>query len=328
MLKSLLISLSCVAALGMSAQKSGSFTYQIKNQSDNFSEEAMAATSTVKGQTTNDAYLCTWFDSDFSMQVIDHTAKTFTSSSIYTDAGGDLIMSKAKTEANAEKLHGIYVEPKLVGEILYVTVPSTFNDMGAADSPVTDPGTIVFHITLGGKPSRINDADNIWGAYLYEMTSVKVGIQAPVGAVVKAYFSTPGVAYQGVAKSSQSAIVDFDPITSEGYAEIKSGAPYNSNAVLDAETWSDKWPNGYCCKFVDIAVSNVKAGDKIGFGGIQTLYPGCTEIGLAGTEDIFEENIDSDAPVHYYNLQGMEVENPSEGIFIKKQGSKTSKVIL
>ena len=35
-----------------------------------------------------------------------------------------------------------------------------------------------------------------------------------------------------------------------------------------------------------------------------------------------------DAPVEYYNLQGVKVANPSNGIFIKKQGSKATKVIL
>ncbi len=34
------------------------------------------------------------------------------------------------------------------------------------------------------------------------------------------------------------------------------------------------------------------------------------------------------APVEYYNLQGVKVENPSNGIFIKKQGTKTTKVVL
>jgi len=324
MLKSLLLSFSCVVALGVSAQTSGSFTYQIKNQVDNFGTEAMENETAT---TTNSATLCTWFDSDFSMQVIDDATKTFTSSSIYTDAGGDLIKNKLKSETNAEKLHGIYVTPTLVGEIIYVTVPSTYNDMGAADTPVEGPGTIVFHITFGSKPARVNDADNVWGAYLYGMTGAKVGIQAPAGAVVKAYFSTPGVAYNDVAKSSQTAIIDFENIPDNKYTEVVSGAPYNSLAVTDAETWAAKWPSGYCCKFVDIAVSNVKPGDRIGFGGIQTLYPGCTQVELAGVEEAIADDSEN-APVEYYNLQGVKVENPTEGIFIKKQGGKATKVVL
>lgn len=37
---------------------------------------------------------------------------------------------------------------------------------------------------------------------------------------------------------------------------------------------------------------------------------------------------DMDAPVEYYNLQGVKVVRPENGIFIKKQGGKTTKVVL
>ena len=41
------------------------------------------------------------------------------------------------------------------------------------------------------------------------------------------------------------------------------------------------------------------------------------------------ENVDAEvAPVEYYNLQGIKVANPSNGIFIKKQGNKATKVVL
>ena len=36
---------------------------------------------------------------------------------------------------------------------------------------------------------------------------------------------------------------------------------------------------------------------------------------------------DSEAPV-YYNLQGVQVSNPENGIFIKKTGNKVTKVAL
>ena len=46
------------------------------------------------------------------------------------------------------------------------------------------------------------------------------------------------------------------------------------------------------------------------------------DAGVAGV--IAEEN----APVEYFNLQGVRVDNPSNGIFIKRQGSKVSKVVV
>ena len=48
-----------------------------------------------------------------------------------------------------------------------------------------------------------------------------------------------------------------------------------------------------------------------------------------GSSDVENITIDSeDAPVEYYNLQGVKVENPSNGIFIKVQGKKSEKVYI
>lgn len=47
-----------------------------------------------------------------------------------------------------------------------------------------------------------------------------------------------------------------------------------------------------------------------------------TPTGIAGISS------DVDAPVEYYNLNGMRVYEPADGIFIRRQGSKVSKVVL
>ncbi|MBQ7941797.1 MAG: N-acetylmuramoyl-L-alanine amidase [Muribaculaceae bacterium] len=49
-----------------------------------------------------------------------------------------------------------------------------------------------------------------------------------------------------------------------------------------------------------------------------------------GQASVAIENVkdDTDAPVEFYNLQGVKVANPENGIFIKKQGSKATKVVL
>ena len=46
------------------------------------------------------------------------------------------------------------------------------------------------------------------------------------------------------------------------------------------------------------------------------------------TSAIEEIGADENAPVEYYNLQGVKVANPENGIFIKKQGGKATKVVL
>lgn len=45
-----------------------------------------------------------------------------------------------------------------------------------------------------------------------------------------------------------------------------------------------------------------------------------TDVGIIST--------DNDTPIEYYNLQGIKIENPSHGLYIKRQGQKISKVVI
>ena len=47
----------------------------------------------------------------------------------------------------------------------------------------------------------------------------------------------------------------------------------------------------------------------------------------AGIEDIVADD-NSDEQIEYFNLNGVRVENPQNGIFIRRQGKKVEKVIL
>lgn len=47
-----------------------------------------------------------------------------------------------------------------------------------------------------------------------------------------------------------------------------------------------------------------------------------------GVENVNAAVAESYAPVEYYNLQGVRVDNPQPGIYIRRQGSKVSKVLL
>lgn len=49
-----------------------------------------------------------------------------------------------------------------------------------------------------------------------------------------------------------------------------------------------------------------------------------TQTGITNIEADFDEN----APVEYYNLQGIRVNNPENGLYIRRQGNKVEKVIL
>lgn len=62
---------------------------------------------------------------------------------------------------------------------------------------------------------------------------------------------------------------------------------------------------------------------------IITYKPARVGKASSAVENIFtESSADADAPVEYYNIQGMRVINPAAGIYIKKQGNKVSKVYI
>lgn len=48
----------------------------------------------------------------------------------------------------------------------------------------------------------------------------------------------------------------------------------------------------------------------------------------SAVDNIFTESADADTPVEYFNIQGMRVANPANGVYIKKQGNKVSKVYI
>jgi hypothetical protein len=49
---------------------------------------------------------------------------------------------------------------------------------------------------------------------------------------------------------------------------------------------------------------------------------------LSAVKDVVVAEEDSEAPVEYFNLQGVRVANPQSGLYIKRQGSKASKVLV
>ena len=49
----------------------------------------------------------------------------------------------------------------------------------------------------------------------------------------------------------------------------------------------------------------------------------------SGIEDVrIDSDFDENAPVEYFNLQGVRVENPTNGLYIKRQGKKVGKVVI
>lgn len=69
--------------------------------------------------------------------------------------------------------------------------------------------------------------------------------------------------------------------------------------------------------------------DRVFPASIDVNLDNMTADGLvSGIGDITADEADSDAPVEYYNLQGIKVTNPSAGLYIRRQGSETTKVAI
>ncbi len=88
--------------------------------------------------------------------------------------------------------------------------------------------------------------------------------------------------------------------------EIEAGMTYNMTYNKTAETQSWKCMKGDCTIEVNLADNTMKI------------------LNLTGVEMIGVDDLE----VEYYNLQGVKVDKPTNGIYIKVQGSKASKVFV
>ena len=83
--------------------------------------------------------------------------------------------------------------------------------------------------------------------------------------------------------------------------------------------------NGLWVKAV-ITLTDGQKSDEIMFPGAAQGYTGL-EIDMR-SDAISAVEAENDAPVEYFNLQGVRVENPVNGLFIRRQGTKVSKVVI
>ena len=117
------------------------------------------------------------------------------------------------------------------------------------------------------------------------------------------------------------------------------GGSFYAYAVATAQIYKGKKPedikNNYACGVYKDGVLEFPEGalellgdDFSVFGGTAGVAYPCGKFqldldGIAGVENIV---VDPAAPVRYYNLQGIEVKNPTKGIYIRRQGAKSTKV--
>ncbi len=81
------------------------------------------------------------------------------------------------------------------------------------------------------------------------------------------------------------------------------------------------------------SADDLKPGMKVVVNGNLTLYSGAPQFGSGSkivslsTSGIAGVEIDENAPVEYFNLQGVRVNNPVNGLYIMRQGDKVVKVV-
>lgn len=110
-------------------------------------------------------------------------------------------------------------------------------------------------------------------------------------------------------------LVTYSGIRNSVPNEVKAGTPYTFtyNYKLDPKVpFDDVHVVAY---LLDIRKDFVENAATI------------RELAVAGVESITADD-NANAPVEYFNLQGVRIENPANGIFIRRQGSAVSKVII
>ena len=103
----------------------------------------------------------------------------------------------------------------------------------------------------------------------------------------------------------------------EGYAGTFGTNPINASNKL----W--KAPEGETV--TSMSLINCSTANTSRY--ISRVYA-LVEGAMSSVECVEADVVDENAPVEYYNLQGVRVANPANGIFIKRQGSKVTKIYV
>ena len=151
------------------------------------------------------------------------------------------------------------------------------------------------------------------------------------------YFENDGFAFSG----NPSATVDnpyiYTFIAGEGYVikDIHFEATPSLTATVDQifVYEGDEYVAKVGAAPIEIDLTDINEQEVwLGLVGqnqgvmVSDLYIVLVEEGSSAVKGL--ESVDAEAPVVFYDLQGRKVANPSNGIFIRQQGDKTSKVVV
>lgn len=220
--------------------------------------------------------------------------------------------------------------------LAYVTVPEQYYQDGELiDVPATG-GDIRVRFCLESKSkSRIGDTPD---CYVTDITGVYVTVDAPSTVSITSDFTQGNTTTSFNADGATGTTDQLGGIQRCAFFELPSTAgngpqdiSFTGKAKGSYNLFDYRRPkkdtNGFPLNSVDIVFYGVKPGQRVGWTNYQTLHEGYTPKALAGIEAIGITD-DTDAPVEYFNLQGIKVDEPANGIYIRRQGSTVSKVVI
>jgi hypothetical protein len=193
-----------------------------------------------------------------------------------------------------------------------------------------------------GAKSRLGDTET---CYVLDINGVYVTISAPTGVEVSSHFTQANLttSFNGstalgtkddLGGMPRTAIFPLGHTTADNVPQDLryDGKGTNSWNLCSYQRNTSSAPDdyGFPIRFVDIVFKGVKAGEKVGWTNYQSLHPGYTPVAYSAPSGIADISVDTDtdAPVEYFNLQGVRVDNPTPGLYIKRQGATVTKIIV
>ncbi len=205
-----------------------------------------------------------------------------------------------------------------------VTVPSKIYVDGTLTEDAAKSGDLVFRYGFGTN-TRIGL--KTIGIDLNLMNGFEAGMELPDNNPVEVTFSTSvydindglgtigHVAYYELGNAASASSSNPKKVKVTNLGELQGDKEFLA-FVEPGKEWYH-----VPIKWIDIIVHNVKPGDTVGIFSLKSTEGSGASV--AGIE-IDDEN----APVEYFNMQGVRVANPENGLYIKRQGSKVTKVMV
>ena len=279
--------------------------------------------------------------SEYSIDIVDGTSNSTITFESSTKSKGRFFLDEVKiTSSNAILVakptfsveEGVFTEPFDLtlsaeeGNSIYYTLdgtnPTTDSNLYQGEAIKISEYTVVKAIAIDEQGASSSIATATYAFQNTEKTAMTVAealawIEAGKDATTEQYVV-------GYITEIEEVSLDF------GNATYNIADAIGGTDVL--KVYRGKYLNGE--KFT--AEDQIEAGDKVLIYGKLKDYNGTPEMDTnnyiisiledvsTGVDEIATEN----APVEYYNLQGVKVARPENGIFIKKQGAKTTKVVL